>query len=167
MMDPRVQAIVDLAVRIGRMPVRDAEALWQQRDQPGFDLAIALRAGLLDDEEIQWLGAMVDRGVSQEEVAAMLTQLELEGTTHANLFFGLLTSAFVIGFSIAGIVFGNLMHKKPPFFVTGMGLIAWTAAAVFAGLARPLKSYTLLLVMRMFSGIGEAGFQARARVHLT
>ena len=70
MMDPRVQAIVDLAVRIGRMPVRDAEALWQQRDQPGFDLAIALRAGLLDDEEIQWLGAMVDRGVSQEEVAA-------------------------------------------------------------------------------------------------
>ena len=40
----------------------------------------------------------------------------------------------------------------------GRGLIVWISAAVIAGLARTTRSYSLLLLARMLSGVGEAGF---------
>ena len=40
----------------------------------------------------------------------------------------------------------------------GRGLIVWIFAAVVAGFARSTQSYSLLLLARMLSGVGEAGF---------
>lgn len=52
------------------------------------------------------------------------------------------------GFSIACVVFARLARHQSPFSLMGVGLGVWCGAAVLAGLAKPLGSYTVLLVAR-------------------
>ena len=105
----------------------------------------------------------VDRGIIPGAYGAFDSFInrshELAGTSHTSMYFGLLQSAFVVGFSVAGVVFGNIIHATPPFRVVGAGLLAWCAAAALAGLARAMRSYAVLLLARALSGVGEAGFQ--------
>lgn len=77
-------------------------------------------------------------------------------STHANTYFGALTSIFIGGYSIASIVFGYYVTRVRPFRVVVFGLICWFLAAVASGLA---PNYWVLLIARMVSGVGEAGFQ--------
>ena len=67
-------------------------------------------------------------------------------------------SAFIVGFSLTCLGVGHLIHTRSPFGMCGRGLIVWIFAAVVAGLARSTQSYSLLLLARMLSGVGEAGF---------
>ena len=76
--------------------------------------------------------------------------------THANTYFGALTSIFIGGYSIASIVFGYYVTRVRPFRVVVFGLICWLFAAFASGLA---PNYWVLLIARMVSGVGEAGFQ--------
>ena len=50
-------------------------------------------------------------------------------------------------------------RPQPPFWLVGVGLLVWCTSALVAGLARGANSYTLLLIGRMLSGVGEASFQ--------
>lgn len=71
-------------------------------------------------------------------------------------FLGLLQSAFIFGFSVACIIFGYCVSLKSPFFVVVIGLIVWFAASILSGIA---WNYWILLIARLFSGVGEAAFQ--------
>ena len=75
--------------------------------------------------------------------------------------FGLLQSAFIGGYAISAMGFGNLVHRFRPFPLMGVGLAGWALASALAGLARQLGSYRLLLAARVLSGVGEAAFQVR------
>ena len=103
----------------------------------------------------------VDRGVipgaSGEFTSFVESSREFDGAG-ASAAFGALTSAFIVGYSVACVVVGHLVHHRSPFKMTGVGLVLWCVAAVLAALAKPARSYTVLLLARMLSGVGEAGF---------
>ena len=71
-------------------------------------------------------------------------------------FLGLLHSAFILGFSIACIIFGYVVKSDSPFTIVCIGLLVWTVASLASGLA---FNYWMLLFARLFSGVGEAAFQ--------
>jgi MFS family permease len=69
---------------------------------------------------------------------------------------GLLTSAFIVSYAFAGLVFGHLVHVYPPFKLMAFGLFIWCIAVVICAIA---PSYYVLIVGRALSGVGEASFQ--------
>ncbi|CAM9690009.1 unnamed protein product [Pylaiella littoralis] len=101
----------------------------------------------------------LDRGVipgGSEEYDAFIQQ-RLH-TQEPDVYLGILQSGFILGFSTACVVFARLARHRSPFSLMGVGLGVWCGAAVLAGLAKPLGSYTVLLVARLLSGVGEASF---------
>ena len=48
--------------------------------------------------------------------------------------------------------------KEDRFKMASFGLLAWCLAAVLAGLSRTARSYSMLVLARAASGLGEAGF---------
>ncbi|CAN0239278.1 unnamed protein product, partial [Ectocarpus fasciculatus] len=101
----------------------------------------------------------LDRGVipgGSEEFNAFIQQTL--DTDRPDLFLGILQSGFILGFSAACFVFASLARRRSPFSLMGAGLGMWCGAAVFAGVAKPLGSYTALLIARLLSGVGEASF---------
>ena len=80
-------------------------------------------------------------------------------TDTPDVFLGLLQSAFIVGFSLASVIFGHAVHFYPPFFLCSCGLTIWMVAVTFSGLSYWFDSYLFLLLSRMLSGCGEASFQ--------
>ena len=76
-----------------------------------------------------------------------------------DIYLGMLQSSFIIGFAIASILFGHLVHYYPPFYLCGIGLSIWLLAVCLSGLAYYIKSYPFLVFARMLSGVGEGSFQ--------
>ncbi|KAF0692434.1 Aste57867_16491 [Aphanomyces stellatus] len=79
---------------------------------------------------------------------------------HINLYIGLLAALFIAAYSLAMCVFGFLAMRHRPFVLAATGLFLWIVALAICGLAKPLKSYGLLVAGRILCGIGEAAFQA-------
>lgn len=105
----------------------------------------------------------IDRGIipgASEEFSAFVS--DSLDTTTPDLYVGLLQSAFIVGFSLAAVCFGHVVHSVPPFKMVGVGLVIWILATALSGLARQAGSYQLLCAARMLSGVGEAGFQCVA-----
>ena len=101
----------------------------------------------------------IDRGVVPGASGAFDSFIEGSETTWGtSAAFGALTSAFIVGFSLASVVVGHLAHRVAPFKLCGIGLFIWCFSMVLAGLAKPLKSYALLITARALGGCGEAGF---------
>lgn len=69
---------------------------------------------------------------------------------------GMLQSAFILGFSVACVVFGFFVSLQSPFSVICIGLGVWTIATIMSGCA---WNYVSLFIARLFSGVGEAAFQ--------
>ncbi|CAM9640537.1 unnamed protein product, partial [Hapterophycus canaliculatus] len=102
-----------------------------------------------------YLGLQVIPGGSEEFNDFIQQTL---GTDRPDLFLGILQSGFILGFSMACVAFATLTRHLSPFSLMGAGLGMWCGASVLAGLAKPLGSYTVLLVARLLSGVGEASF---------
>jgi MFS family permease len=79
-------------------------------------------------------------------------------TDKPDVYFGVLQSSFIIGFSIASVLISRLVHFHGAFYLCSMGLMMWILAALLSGAGFFLKSFSLLLLGRMLSGIGEASF---------
>uniref|UniRef100_A0A7S3K5S4 Major facilitator superfamily (MFS) profile domain-containing protein n=1 Tax=Aureoumbra lagunensis TaxID=44058 RepID=A0A7S3K5S4_9STRA len=73
-------------------------------------------------------------------------------------YFGALQSGFIVGFSVGSVVVGHLVHTRSPFKLAALGLMIWCVSGFAAGISRYLKSYELLLIARIVSGVGEASF---------
>jgi MFS family permease len=85
-----------------------------------------------------------------------------DATASTSALLGLLQSAFIGGYAVSAMGFGNLVHRCRPFPLMGVGLGGWALASALAGLARAAGSYRLLLAARVLSGVGEAAFQCIA-----
>ncbi|KAE9129734.1 hypothetical protein PF002_g5493 [Phytophthora fragariae] len=82
--------------------------------------------------------------------------------TDQSVYFGLLSSAFIVGHSVLSIVFGYLALTHRPFRLIAVGTSIWIVAIVICGISEHVKSYALLIVGRVLSGVGEASFQCVA-----
>lgn len=99
----------------------------------------------------------VDRGVIPGAFDALGRWIQTDrGVATADASIGALQSAFIVGYSVASLAMGYLVHRAPPFKLMAGGLALWVLSS-FAAAAAP--NFTLLLLSRMLSGVGEASFQ--------
>lgn len=102
----------------------------------------------------------IDRGIipgASEEFSDFISD-NVE-TSHPSLFLGLLQSAFIVGFCVASPIFATLVHHYGPFHLVSIGVAIWICAVLVSGSAYHANRYELLVLGRIFSGVGEASFQ--------
>ena len=63
---------------------------------------------------------------------------------------------YIVGYAVASVSFGHLVHTYPPFKLMAGGLFIWCIAAILSGAA---PHFWVLVLARMLSGVGEASFQ--------
>jgi MFS transporter, Spinster family, sphingosine-1-phosphate transporter len=68
---------------------------------------------------------------------------------------GFLSTAFLLSYMVAAPVFGWLADRTSRWAIVGGGVIVWSLASGGSGLA---PSYLVLLLTRVFIGIGEAAY---------
>ncbi len=120
------------------------------RTAPGANAALALLLGIN-------LFNYIDRQV----LSAVLPLLELD----ADLFrptdrllevkLGLLTSAFLVSYTVLAPVFGWFGDRGRRWLVVGVGVAIWSQASGASGLA---GSFLVLLLTRCLVGVGEAAY---------
>ncbi|AKU90333.1 spinster family MFS transporter [Vulgatibacter incomptus] len=72
---------------------------------------------------------------------------------------GIVSSSFLVVYALVSPFTGVLGDRIPRKWLVGGGVVLWSAATVWSGMAR---SFEELLVARSFIGIGEAGYAAVA-----
>ncbi|CEL96623.1 unnamed protein product [Vitrella brassicaformis CCMP3155] len=109
----------------------------------------------------------LDRGIipgAPQEFSDFIIKNELGTAT--DVWFGLLQSAFIAGLSVSSLVFGHLLHYFSGFWLMGVGLTMWSCAVLLSGFSGVVESYSLLLVARILSGVGEASYASIAPVFI-
>ena len=91
-------------------------------------------------------------------ISGMLPLVQAEfGRTDAQM--GVLSSSFLVVYALASPVTGVLGDRFPRKWFVGGGVLVWSAATVWSGLA---GSFEELLLARALIGVGEAGYAAVA-----
>jgi|MDSY01.2.fsa_nt_gb MFS family permease len=112
----------------------------------------------------------LDRGIipgAASEFDAFITNSkEIDDDAAPDTYLGLLQSSFVVGLSVSMPIFANYVHTQPPFRLVGLGLAVWCVSALLAGMAKGTNSYTVLVLARMLSGVGEGSFQVVAAPYI-
>jgi MFS family permease len=107
----------------------------------------------------------MDRGIvsgAPEKFNAFISSTLGVSVLRQSVYFGLLTSAFIIGHSILSVVFGQFALSHRPFRIIAVGMSIWMLAVVVCGVAKAVDSYYVLIIGRVISGVGEASFQCVA-----
>ena len=68
---------------------------------------------------------------------------------------GSLATAFFVSYMIAAPIFGWLADRMSRWMLVGASVLLWSLASGASGLA---GTFTLLLITRLFVGVGEAGY---------
>lgn len=79
----------------------------------------------------------------------------LKGDPNALAKMGSLATAFILSYMITAPIFGILADRVSRWMLVGIGVILWSLASGASGLA---GTFTILLVTRLFVGVGEAGY---------
>ena len=79
----------------------------------------------------------------------------LAGAPDANAKAGLLTTAFLLSYMITAPIFGWLADRYSRWLIIGLSVALWSLASGASGLA---TGFVMLLLTRVFLGIGEAGY---------
>lgn len=79
----------------------------------------------------------------------------LPGDPYALTKMGSLATAFIISYMVSAPIFGWLADRMSRWLLVGLGVIVWTLASGGSGLA---STFTMLLVTRLFVGVGEGGY---------
>ncbi|KAJ8569214.1 hypothetical protein ON010_g6046 [Phytophthora cinnamomi] len=107
----------------------------------------------------------LDRGIipgAPQSFRHFITSSLGVAVTDQSVYFGLLSSAFIIGHSVLSIVFGYFALSHRPFRIIALGTSIWIVAIVICAISEHVNSYALLIVGRVLSGAGEASFQCVA-----
>lgn len=91
-------------------------------------------------------------------LAAVLPRIGSEmlpGDPNANQKLGWLATAFLLSYMLASPIFGWLADRFSRWFLVGCGVIVWSLASGESGRA---DVFTVLLITRVFVGIGEAAY---------
>ncbi|EGZ16950.1 hypothetical protein PHYSODRAFT_330991 [Phytophthora sojae] len=107
----------------------------------------------------------LDRGIipgAPQSFRHFITSSLGVAVTDQSVYFGLLSSAFIIGHSVLSITFGYFALTHRPFRIIALGTSIWIVAIVICAVSEHVNSYALLIVGRVLSGAGEASFQCVA-----
>ncbi|KAF1772085.1 Major facilitator superfamily domain [Phytophthora cactorum] len=107
----------------------------------------------------------IDRGIipgAPQSFRHFITSSLGVAVTDQSVYFGLLSSSFIIGHSVLSIVFGYFAQTHRPFQIVSLGTSIWIVAIIICAISEHVNSYALLIVGRVLSGVGEASFQCVA-----
>jgi MFS transporter, Spinster family, sphingosine-1-phosphate transporter len=99
--------------------------------------------------------------IDRQVLSAVLPKLELDATLFdpadpwLKTKLGLLTSAFLVSYTLLSPVFGWFGNQGRRWWVVGFGVVVWSLASGGSGLA---TGYVMLLLTRCLVGIGEAAY---------
>ena len=99
--------------------------------------------------------------IDRQVLSAVLPYLQIDaslfrpGDPNLKFKLGLLTSAFLVSYTLLSPVFGWFGNMGRRWFVIGIGVCIWSLASGGSGLA---ISYGMLLLTRCLVGIGEAAY---------
>lgn len=79
----------------------------------------------------------------------------LKGDPHEKSKIGTLATAFIVSYMISAPIFGWLADRMSRWLLVGLGVTVWSFASGASGLA---STFSILLLTRMFVGVGEAGY---------
>lgn len=91
-------------------------------------------------------------------LAAVLPKIKsdlLPGDPHADTKLGWLATAFLVSYMVASPIFGWLADRFSRWVLVGFGVILWSIASGESGRA---SMFSVLLITRLFVGIGEAAY---------
>jgi MFS family permease len=127
-----------------------AEAAGPDRPLPGARAALALLLVIN-------LFNYIDRQVLSAVLPLLEVDAELFDPTDPWLEFklGLLTSAFLVSYTVLSPVFGWFGDRSRRWLVVGVGVTIWSFASGASGLA---TGFVMLLLTRCLVGIGEAAY---------
>lgn len=77
------------------------------------------------------------------------------GDPKAEFWMGTLATAFIVSYLVMAPVFGWLADRMSRWLLVGVSVILWSLATGASGLA---GFFTMLLITRLFVGVGEAGY---------
>src|SRR5665213_2563045 len=77
---------------------------------------------------------------------------------YAEFRMGLLQTGFIVCYMVCAPLFGWLADRKSRWAFVGLSVLLWSLATGGSGLAAMFGGFTLLLVMRILVGVGEAGY---------
>ncbi len=91
-------------------------------------------------------------------LAAVLPKIKsdlLPGDPHADAKLGWLATAFLVSYMVASPIFGWLADRFSRWVLVGFGVVLWSIASGESGRA---ATFAVLLITRLFVGIGEAAY---------
>lgn len=97
----------------------------------------------------------IDRYVLAAVSPAVSREFFTEGDPHAHSKMGLLATAFLISYMVVAPVFGWLADRGNRWTIVAIGVILWSLASGGSGLA---TFWLMMLIMRIFVGVGEAAY---------
>jgi MFS family permease len=78
-----------------------------------------------------------------------------ENDPHTLTLMGSLSTAFILSYMITAPIFGWLADRMSRWLLVGASVLLWSIATASTGLA---PTFALLLITRLFVGVGEAGY---------
>ena len=81
---------------------------------------------------------------------------------HPDAGIGLLQAGFILGYSVAIVICGHLVHSVQWKKMTMIGFFLWLVAVFFSALSYSFDSFFVLFFARTLSGVSEASFQVIA-----
>jgi MFS family permease len=97
----------------------------------------------------------IDRYVLAAVSPAVSKEFFADGDPNAHSKMGLLATAFLISYMVVAPVFGWLADRGNRWTIVAIGVILWSLASGGSGLA---TFWLMMLIMRIFVGIGEAAY---------
>ncbi len=97
----------------------------------------------------------IDRYVLASVLPKLRTDFFAPDTANVDTKLGFLAQAFLVSYMVTAPIFGWLADRMSRWLIVGAGVMAWSLASGASGLA---TSYMVLLLTRMFVGVGEAAY---------
>ena len=97
----------------------------------------------------------VDRYVLAAVEPKVQDQFFRASDPNAEFWMGSLATAFIVSYMLAAPVFGWLADRMSRWLLVGASVVLWSLATGASGLA---GTFTILLINRLFVGVGEAGY---------
>lgn len=96
--------------------------------------------------------------IDRQVLSAVLPEIQrtlLPGQPNADQKAGWLATAFLFSYMLLSPVFGWLADRMSRWILVGIGVLLWSLASGASGLA---GTFSLLLITRLFVGVGEAAY---------
>jgi MFS family permease len=122
------------------------DAAGRSQQSARFSLALLLGINLFN---------YIDRYVLAAVEPKIAKEFFPPGDPHALQKTGSLATAFIVTYMIAAPIFGWFADRMSRWILVGIGVTLWSLASGASGVA---GTFTLLLITRLFVGIGEAGY---------